>query len=332
MDNLAAEPVASAPVDRTVPAGIAMPAKKGGKGAVVLAIVFALIAVGLGVWIAILLLNPAKGGESGGNSANGGNAGNGGSAGNTVSVSSRDDEIQNLLDEMGNSYSVGGYTADRFYTDYGLPIKVSDKIWAESARSYGVTVKKFADSEGSATEIRNSVVNVLKTKGLKNVSIPYFDWSGAVAGNDTTGYFKSDDGIYCMVSDISKVEGSGNDVGYSWFQYQCMDEGWLTEGNKELAINLATAYNNANDGNSISYIGGTLTRKIKKNPAGTYEKITVGFADAVALFYRKVGGEWKFFTAAQSAITCDTYNTAELKEAYKGEKCWDESSSKDVTL
>ncbi len=334
MDNLAAEPVASAPVDRTVPAGISAPVKKGGKGAVVLAIVFALIAVGLGAWIAILLLNPAKGGESGGSSANGNNAGNGGSAGNAVSVSSQDDEIQSLLDAMENAFPNGGYSVDRIYSDYGLPIKVGDKLWTESARSYGAFVKKYEGSEGSATETRNSAISVLKEKGLKSVSVPIFGYNGLEADTDTTSYFKSDDGIYCHVSDISQVKGSGYNEGYSWFEYQCMDEKWLTGDNKKLAIDLAAAYNNTKDGKQypISYIGGALTRKIKKNLAGTYETITVGFADAAALFYRKAGGEWKYFTATQQAISCSEYNTAELKEAYKGDKCWDESSNKDFTL
>ena len=301
-------------------------AKKGGKGAVILAIVFALIAAGLGVWLAILLLNPAKGGESGGAT--------GGSTGNTALLSSQEDEVQNLLDDIEESFPEGGYSIDKIYDDYGLPVKVSDKLWTESARSYGAYVKKYADS-GSATQIYNSIINLLKKKGLKNVAVPTFGIYGEeIPEQDTTHYFKGDSGIYCHVSNTNKVEGSGNDMGYSWLEYRCSNENWLTEDNKKLAIDLAAAYHNSDDGKQypINYIGGTLTRKIKKNPAGTYEHITVGFEDSVALFYRKTDGEWKYFLGTQQAISCDRYDTDELKEAFKGTKCWDQKSEKDIKL
>ena len=329
MDNLAAAPVTNAPVDRTVPAGISVPAKKGGKGAVVLAILFALIAAGLGVWLAILLLNPAKGGEAGGSTKNGS------SDGSTVVTSNNDDEVQKLLDEMGNSFPAGGYSVDMTYSDAGLPIKVSDKLWAASVRSYGAFVKKYADSEGSAQQMREGVVGVLKKNGFTNTTVPTFGYYGdSVPTNDTTHYFKNGDGLYCDVSSISDVAGSVNDPGYSWFTYECTDENWLTEDNKKLAIDLAAAYDSTKEGKEypLTYITGTLTRKVEKNEAGTYERITVGFDDSVGLFYRKVGGEWKYFLGTQQAISCDRYNTDELKEVFKGEKCWDDAANNYKTL
>jgi hypothetical protein len=307
---------------------VAAPVKKGGKGATVLAILFALIAAGLGVWLAIVLLNPAKGGESGGKTANGG------SGGNAVAALNEDEEVQKLLDEIEESFQAG-YSIDKTYSDSGLPIKVNDKLWAASVRSYGAYIEKYADSDGSAKQMRDEAVSVLKKNGFTNTTVPNFGYYGdETPANDTTHYFKNGKGLYCNVTGVSDVAGNANHSGYSWFTYECTNENWLTEDNKKLAIDLAAAYDSTEEGKEypLTYISDTLTRKIEKNEAGAYEHITVGLEDAVGLFYRKVGGEWKFFTGTQQAISCSQYNTAELKEAYKGEKCWDDATNKFKSL
>ena len=154
MDNLAAAPAPVENVDRTVPAGISVPAKKGGKGAVVLAIVFALIAVGLGVWLAILLLNPAKGGES----KNENNTNNGGSSNQAV-VSERDeDEVLNLLDEIEEPFA--GYSSEKSY-DHSMPIKVGDKLWAASVKTYRTRITVYDESDSNIDQMHSSAVSTL---------------------------------------------------------------------------------------------------------------------------------------------------------------------------
>lgn len=322
MDNLAAAPAPVETVDRTVPAGIVTPAKKGGKGAVVLAVLFALIAVGLGVWLAIMLLNPPKKDncEVSGN--------NSGGSSNVAETNESDvDAVLNLLDEIDEPFV--GYSSENEYYDAGLPIKVNDNLWASAVMTYGATVKVYDDSDSDAKQMRSSAINTLKKNGLTSVAGP----SIMGYGDDASYYENSDSGLYCYVGNVNGVTGYKS-AGYSWFTYQCTNKNWLTDENKQLAIDLAAAYHKSDDGKEykINYISDTLTRKIKKNDAGTYEHITVGFENAAALFYRKVGGEWKYFTATQQAISCKQYNTAELKEAYKGEKCWDENKGDDVVL
>ncbi len=126
MDNLAAAPEPVETVDRTVPAGIVTPAKKGGKGAVVLAILFALIAVGLGVWLAIVLLNPPKK--------------------DNCEVSNN--ENSNQATENGNNDS-SEKTAKRLYTDArgfsdtGRYLFASD----ESIQADDLTTRSFLDKK-----------------------------------------------------------------------------------------------------------------------------------------------------------------------------------------
>lgn len=319
MDNLAAAPAPVENVDRTVPAGISVPAKKGGKGAVVLAILFALIAVGLGVWLAILLLNPAKGGES----KNENNTNNGGSSNQAV-VSERDeDEVLNLLDEIEEPFA--GYSSEKSY-DHSMPIKVGDKLWAASVRTYRTRITVYDESDSNIDQMHSSAVSTLKSHGMTNTPVPQYGYpmNGEM---DNESYYAKDNGLYCHIGDVNKATS-----GYSWFDYSCTNKNWLTDENKQLALDLLAAYNRTEDGKEYpaNYISGTLTRKIQKNKAGTYEHITVGFDDAAALFYRKVGGEWKFFTATQQGIPCDYYKTDELKEAYRGEKCWDNSGKENT--
>ena len=328
MDNLAAEPAPVDSVDRTVPAGIAMPVKKGGKGAVVLAILFALIAAGLGVWLAIVLLNPAKGSEpTGGNSGSssqGNNSQSNDSDSNTVVYDRDENVVLNLVDEIEESFIAFG--SERFYSDENLPIKVNDKLWAASVMTYGSRITKYADADGSAEDLRNNAVSVLKKHGMTNITVPPLYYGDEK--DNTTDYFKNNDGLYCHVSDISKVEGTSKSNTYSWFEFGCTNENWLTEDSKSLAIALATAYNNSEEGKNypISFIGVT-PRRIKKSKSGAYETITASLADSAALFYRKVGGDWKLFTTTQQQLSCSAYKTAELKEAYEGERCYEDGTA-----
>jgi hypothetical protein len=311
MDNWAAAPVTNAPVDHTVPAGISVPAKKGGKGAVVLAILFALIAAGLGVWLAILLLNPAKKDNCEVSKENGSNK-------ETVVSERNEEEVLKLLDKIKDV----AYPSEQYYSDSGLPIKVSSNLWAESVRSYGAKVTVYDDSGSDANQVRNSIVDILKDNGLKSTTVSNFGFGAE--GENTTDYFENTStGLYCYVGTPSEVEGSKYSSAYSWFTYDCTNKNWLTDENKQLAIDLASAYGNSEEGKEykIKFIEGTLSRLIKKNAAGTYEHITVGFEDSVAIFYRKVGGDWKFFKSLQQGPFCDDFKTSELKEAFEGESC-----------
>lgn len=50
-----------------------------------------------------------------------------------------------------------------------------------------------------------------------------------------------------------------------------------------------------------------------------------GIESTIALFYKKDGGDWAYFESTQPMIPCGDFNTAELKAAYKGMKCYDNS-------
>ena len=62
-----------------------------------------------------------------------------------------------------------------------------------------------------------------------------------------------------------------------------------------------------------------------------YQRAQVGHGDvfgggATALFYRKTDGDWKYFRSVQQVLGCDEFSTTDLRNAFKGEPCYDEQT------
>jgi hypothetical protein len=77
---------------------------------------------------------------------------------------------------------------------------------------------------------------------------------------------------------------------------------------------------------------------IKDSKVSGYQTASISSGDIegmgghVELFYRKTSGAWKYFTGTQSELACSMYNTTDLKNAYKGEPCWNTTIDKDSTV
>lgn len=312
MDNLAAEPVASAPVDRTVPAGIAMPAKKGGKGAVIAAIVFALIAVGLGVWLAILLLTPAK--EKQNNCEAKEPTSNNGSAPVETTGYRNDEKVREFVKKAMTAWATAAdYAAvETVYDDEATLLPISDSVQTFASHSYGFktdSINSYAQArvEKNRASAEEALASEIHKAGLKKIDRPK---NFGLFGIDKETFY-GDDEIFCY---------SAWDSG-SAYLFGCADKTWVSEKDKELDLALAKAYNAKNAEYPLGFINASFDN-IKTNSEGTYETITANVNDAAALFYRKKGAEdWKFFIDTQSIVPCESYNTSELKEAYKGESC-----------
>lgn len=57
--------------------------------------------------------------------------------------------------------------------------------------------------------------------------------------------------------------------------------------------------------------------------ASAGESSVEGVGGGIALFWKKDGGEWTFFTGTQNLLPCTSFNTVDLKNAFKGEACYD---------
>lgn len=77
--------------------------------------------------------------------------------------------------------------------------------------------------------------------------------------------------------------------------------------------------------------------EIQKNSNNTYEIATIrigGFyaTGAVAIMYRIIWSEWKFFHITQELFSCKQFNTDELKEAFSDSKCYTDSIGNSAVL
>ena len=315
MDNLAAAPVANAPVDRTVPAGISVPAKKGGKGAVVLAILFALIAVGLGVWLAILLLNPAKK-----DNCEVSKSENGSSSATEVTSIKNEAKVREMVKKAANAWATTAeYSMVDNVFDGTAQVPVSDSVQTWSDYSYGFSTGEVNNYvikrvENNRVKAEESVANVVSGYGLKKISRPT-NFTVLFVEPEYLNYY--DDGeVFCYsVWDSSE------------YRFTCADRSWINADKKALVLALAKAYNAKEKDYPIGFIYADPS-EITKNKAGSYELLTATESDAAALFYRKAGdNDWKYFTSLQSGPNCSLFNSSELKEAYEGELCFAEDGS-----
>ena len=67
------------------------------------------------------------------------------------------------------------------------------------------------------------------------------------------------------------------------------------------------------------------------SPQNGYQTATANVGAARGLFYKKGSEPWQFFRGSQSILSCSDYNTADLKNAFRGGACID-ASNKESTV
>ena len=285
------------------------PKKKGGKGLLAITGLLAVVAIGLGVGLVIAMSKKCDEAECA-------KATNEKKAAATATLNYENDEkIRGIIVSLEDAFTsaTGGWGADRSF-DRGVQISIGDGIIMSTNHSYGIE-RYDADLSSKKTSLRNKTIEVLTDNGLKKVDEPkgFFSWAES---SSEYGFYEGSN-IICYYSVVG-----GN------YSVNCADKRWYKEEDKKLTLELAAAYEKK-EGNKVGYLGAE-TKSITKNSAGTYETIVASLDDAAALFYRKVGGEWKFFVGVQQGPGCEAYNTSELKAAYAGEKCWDDSGNESI--
>lgn len=198
-------------------------------------------------------------------------------------------------------YKVDGFD---FYTNYegGSTLQVSPYI----PNPGDDTLSRTAD-----TALRNEIANVYKDLGLTKTE---------TRGDETN---RPED-VYMGKGLICTVEPST-----------------LTSINNTASCGLIEAYKASAEkiklfaalipGDNSSTLFGAL--KITDSPVSGYQTasismINVGRDDksrlnpAAALLYKKTPGSWVYFKNVQTLLQCSDYNTTDLKNAFKGERCF----------
>lgn len=137
------------------------------------------------------------------------------------------------------------------------------------------------------------------------------------SNGDGTSYIKlaRKDSLLCFVDDITITKASVVNVA-------CADMSWYAAEAKKL-LPFAEAYKEKM-GDWPGFIGaGDLDVKAIDSAVSPYQTASLFGANSYMLFYRvNPTSRWQLFAAGQSGISCDKYNTPDLKNAYKGEKCY----------
>jgi hypothetical protein len=87
-------------------------------------------------------------------------------------------------------------------------------------------------------------------------------------------------------------------------------------------------YNNNNEDNS-GKLEGDIT--IYDSPIENYQTASINVAydlgGSSAQFWRKdENSDWNYFMGVQNTLSCDMYNTDDIKRAFAGDQCWDEEN------
>lgn len=183
-------------------------------------------------------------------------------------------------------------------------------------------VNEVIDENRTDLNAAEANMEILKTRfenaGFSSLGILPFLGS---AGPEIYGYLDTSRNITCGMYWSAEYK-TGGEVKYYYVSLECAktDWLWLTEADKDLILELETAYYDK-EGRYPSVIYNI--RDIKNSQYEPYQTLMASVGGGVGLFYRTSSEErWRYFTGGQAAPDCNEYDTEDLKKAYAGEVCY----------
>ena len=214
-----------------------------------------------------------------------------------------------VRDELQNSIARANFTPT--FNNYNQYTKIPDTdIYTIANESYGV-IYNLPQEKLNATDEEvmyngySIAVNYLEKNGFsKSFRGLFFDV-----------YENSNTGIYCSVNNETLP-----------FILSCAKNTWYETEKKELILALAKAAN-------TDLVSCKSSCVVKDSQISPYQTITANGGNAALLFYRtSPDADWQFFTGTQGVLDCTDYSTEDLKNAYAGDACWDNSTGQDSTV
>lgn len=178
-------------------------------------------------------------------------------------------------------------------------------------------IKNGNNGEGNVNVLREK----LEAAGFSSVGdLPIL----GSAGPAVHGYYNPSRNMTCGISYERVYQNINNpNDGYEYGALECglADWVWLTSAEKGLASELETAYHDKT-GEYPRLLDG-LDAKPKDSQVAPYQTLQVSLGGAMGLFYRNnSNSKWQFFTGTQGGMSCEEYNTIDLKKAYAGDICY----------
>ena len=244
----------------------------------------------------------------------------------TIAASSEEElAVRSVVTEVNNAINKATETElskrFSFFTVYdsGAPlIKLTEaKIPLRALKSYGLfaPISEFHVGDGSSLKaesvIGKAVVDKLTELGFtKNEEIP-----NIVIVTGGVHYTNEQTGVTCSYTPESLPIG-----------FDCSHKSWISADTVKIANELAEAYYKKEGTYPITI--GAEHYTIKDSPVSPYQILTTSVANGAGFFYRvSKESSWVFFQGTQAGISCNEYDTKDLRNAFAGEKCWDDATS-----
>ena len=225
-----------------------------------------------------------------------------------ITDSTKSDEIadvKNVISGLYEAFSSNGIGGYRIFDD-GSAVPISGtSVITRTSESYAFTTGPVNSNLDKVLQNGYQIAtNYLTGNGFTHIQKLGF-------GDDSL-YYNQEKDIYCWL-----FEGSPS---YT----NCTKASWLTEDEKQLALELAEAA-----GMTMVF---ARTNDIEDSPIAPYQRLLAGTFGARLLFYRaSPNDKWVFISGAQALVSCDEYND-DAKKAYAGTKCRDVNTGSETTL
>lgn len=293
---------------------IILPGQKKSKAATILCILFAIIAIGLGVFIlcdkVLLKKDDAEkkptAEKMSDEDASKIEAYDNEKALQKVVYGLRDVINKYIGDDLEvaeiqfDSYKAAGRVDSETYNTTSIPDSYSVVV----PYSSGTKVEEMFINNSANFTLSKDIKSYLKENGFKEISELSNDFWG-------TQHYETDDGLVCEFPENAALP----------YTVVCGDAAKISDETKELVKALGKAYKDS-EGEEIGFLFASKDN-IEDGENG-YQRLLATSANAAAWFYRESAeSDWKFYALTQAAFDCSDFNTDELKNAFKGMDCWD---------
>lgn len=208
-------------------------------------------------------------------------------------------------DKASPSYKVAGYM---FYTDY-----------SGGSSIYVVTAPgaKYEPIKQTDKQVRQQIIDTYTSLGLKKIAS-----RGAVSDGTASSDYEGK-GVICVAYDVDNSSSDSSSI--------C----GLISAYPKSAATAKPLYEALPDKSDTTILSNV---RIADSLVSGYQHAGAGigyvhaFGGAYALFYKKGNNSWVYFKSTQEAIPCSDYSTADLRNAFKGEKCYDAATNSSDAL
>lgn len=223
---------------------------------------------------------------------------------------------RDLTDYFGYQYNDSlhrnMYTVDEAFDWIGVSYEFEDGYVTGVDRSYEVIFKGTNSSEFyiqkkvQNADFADAYAKIMAKYGMSKMSEDAL--KTRTFANETTYVFGNDFGYICELI-------AGGDPVY----LSCADTNTVSEEKKQFVKELIDAYKEKDEhakNEKRIYINAD-PENITKGKTDEYDIITAIGSDAAAIFYRKDGGEWVYAFSAQGVMGCDDYEKLGLTDIFE---------------